>query len=102
MFQVLHLFSRSRAIYFHLFGFWFFLFVFFKVFDGSLLLQGFGGGGPGTPHSAPSPGGSMGSSQDDPYQRDLGSPGHWGSGRPAVPPSPVGTPQPVSRRIRVL
>ncbi len=33
----------------------------------------------------------MGSSQDDPYQRDVGSPGHgWGR----VPPSPVGTPGP--------
>merc|ERR1719474_1506480 len=53
--------------------------------------QGYGAG-PGTPHSAPSPG-SMGSSQDpDPYQRDVASPGHgWGR----VPPSPVSTPGPV-------
>ena len=43
----------------------------------------------------------MGSSQDDPYQRDVGSPGHgWGR----VPPSPVGTPGPgpVSARFFLM
>ena len=56
-------------------------------------MQSYGGGAPGTPHSAPSPGSLA--SQDDLYQRDVGSPGghSWG-GR--VPPSPVGTPGPVS------
>ena len=69
---------------------------FFCCFNITLSLacvQSYGGGAPGTPHSAPSPGSLA--SQDDLYQRDVGSPGghSWG-GR--VPPSPVGTPGPVS------